>query len=159
MTLTSPGLPNPLPGENISCHLADSEGRFPPIIVPAFEVMPGTVFSCDIEGLMVPDYPGVTATINLGFQSSLFNEPFDITNQVLTIYRCSAGERYPCTMHTVLKTLKYKLINTTPCMCMNRLSQLLFYVSSWSTLVVSRPSFISDGRTTRPGIDCIWACQ
>ncbi len=94
MTLTSPGLPNPLPGENISCHLADSEGRFLPIIVSAVEVMPGTVFSCDIEGLMVPDYPGMTATIKLGFQSSL-NEPFDITNQALTIFNCSAGERYP----------------------------------------------------------------
>ncbi|XP_064398654.1 hepatocyte growth factor receptor-like isoform X2 [Halichondria panicea] len=91
VTLTSPGLPNLLPGESFYCHLADSEGRFPPIIVPAVEVTPGTVFSCDIEGL-VPDYPGVTATINLGFQNSLFNEPFDITNQALTIYRCSAGE-------------------------------------------------------------------
>ena len=90
VTLTSPGLPNPLPGESFYCHLADGEGRFPPIIVPAVEVTPGTVFSCDIEGL-VPDYPGMTATINLGFQSSL---PFDITNQALTIYRCSAGERY-----------------------------------------------------------------
>ena len=86
-------LPNPLPGENISCHLADSEGRFPPILLPAVEVIPGTVFSCDIEGL-VPDYPGVTATINLGFQSSLFNEPFNVTNQALTIYNCSAGKRY-----------------------------------------------------------------
>ena len=93
MTLTSPGLPNLLPGESFYCHLADSEGRFPPIIVPAVEVTPGTVFSCDIEGL-VPDYPGVTATINLGFQSSLFNEPFDITNQALVIYNCSAGKRY-----------------------------------------------------------------
>ncbi|XP_064398639.1 plexin-A2-like [Halichondria panicea] len=92
VTLTSPGLPNPLPGENIFCHLADSEGRFPPIIVPAVEVTTGTVFSCDIERL-VPDYPEVlSATINLGFQSSLFNEPFDITNQALTIYKCSAGE-------------------------------------------------------------------
>ncbi len=98
MTLTPPGLPDLLPGENISCHLADSEGRFPPIIVPAVEVTPGTVFRCDIEGL-VPDYSGVTATINLGFQSSLFNEPFDITNQALTIYRCSAGERYPSMIH------------------------------------------------------------
>ena len=93
MTLTSPGLPDLLPGENISCHLADSQERFPPVIVPAVEVTPGTVFSCDIQGL-VPDYPGVTAIINLGFQSSLFNVPFDITNQALTIYRCSAGERY-----------------------------------------------------------------
>ncbi|XP_064398640.1 plexin-A2-like [Halichondria panicea] len=84
-------LPNPLPGENISCHLADSEERFPPIIVPAVEVTPGIVFSCDIEGL-VPDYPGVTAIINLGFQSSLFNEPFNVTNQALTIYNCSAGK-------------------------------------------------------------------
>ena len=92
MTLTSPGLPNLLPGENISCHLADSEGRFPPIIVPAVEVITGTVFICDIQGL-VPDYPGVTAIINLGFQSSLFNVPFDITNQALTIYNCSAEER------------------------------------------------------------------
>ncbi len=93
VTLTTPGLPDLLPGENTSCHLADSQGRFPPIIVPAVEVTPGTVFSCDIQGL-VPDYPGVTAIINLGFQSSLFNMPFDITNQALTIYRCSAGERY-----------------------------------------------------------------
>ena len=93
VTLISPGLPDLLPGENISCHLADSRRRFPPIIVQAVEVTPGTVFSCDIQGL-VPDYPGVTATINLGFQSSLFNVPFDITNQALTIYRCSAGERY-----------------------------------------------------------------
>ncbi|XP_064398663.1 hepatocyte growth factor receptor-like [Halichondria panicea] len=91
VTLTSPGLPNPLPGESFYCHLADSEGRFPPIIVPAVEVIPGTVFSCDIEGL-VPDYPGVTANINLGFQSSLFNLSFDITNQALTIYNCSAGK-------------------------------------------------------------------
>ncbi len=43
---------------------------------------------------MVPDYLGVTAIINLGFQSSLSNEPFNITNQALTIYNCSAGERY-----------------------------------------------------------------
>ncbi|XP_064398989.1 plexin-A4-like [Halichondria panicea] len=34
----------------------------------------------------------MTATINLGFQSSLFNETLDITNQALIIYRCSAGE-------------------------------------------------------------------
>ena len=92
VTLTSPGLTDPLSGESFSCHLADDEGRFPPIIVPAIEVTPGTVFSCDIQGL-VPDYPGVTATINLGFQSSLFNVPFDTTNQAFTIYRCSAGER------------------------------------------------------------------
>ncbi len=93
MTLTSHGLPDLLPGENISCHLADSQGRFPPIIVPAVEVTPGTVFSCDIQGV-VPDYPGLTATINLGFQSSLFNVPFSITNEVLLIYNCSAGERF-----------------------------------------------------------------
>ncbi|XP_064398652.1 plexin-A2-like [Halichondria panicea] len=91
VTLVSPGLPFLMSGETFFCHLADGEGRFPPIIVPAVEVTPGTSFSCDIEGL-VPDYPGVTSTINLGFQSSLFNEPFDITNQALTIYRCSAGE-------------------------------------------------------------------
>ncbi len=78
--------------------MADSQGRFPPIIVPAVEVTPGTVFSCDIQGL-VPDYPGVTAIINLGFQSSLFNVPFYITNQALTIYRCSAGERYHSLIH------------------------------------------------------------
>ena len=93
VTLTPPGLPDLLPGENIFCHLADSQGRFPPIIVPAVEVTPGTVFSCDIQGLM-PDYPGVTATINLGFQSSLLNVPFYITNRALAIYNCSAGERY-----------------------------------------------------------------
>ena len=91
VTLTS-GLPSLLAGETFSCHMADNEGRFPPIIVPAVEVTPGTVFSCNITG-MVPDYAGVTATINLGFQSSLFNVSFDITNQALTIYRCSAGER------------------------------------------------------------------
>ena len=93
VTLASPGLPFLMSGETFSCHLADSEGRFPPITVPAVEVTQGTVYNCNITGL-VPDYPGVTATINLGFQSSLFNEPFDITNQALTIYRCSAGERY-----------------------------------------------------------------
>ncbi|XP_064398643.1 plexin-A2-like isoform X2 [Halichondria panicea] len=91
VALTSPGLPFLLAGETFSCHLADSEGRFPPITVPAVEVTQGTVYNCSITG-MVPDYHGVTATINLGFQSSLFNEPFDITNQALTIYRCSAGE-------------------------------------------------------------------
>ncbi|XP_064398635.1 plexin-B1-like isoform X2 [Halichondria panicea] len=89
LTVTLPYL---LHGENISCHLADDKGRFPPIIVPAVGVTPGTVFSCDIEGLVVPDYLGVTAIINLGFQSSLSNEPFNITNQALTIYNCSAGE-------------------------------------------------------------------
>ena len=93
VNLTSPGLPALLPGETFSCHVADSEGRFPPIIVPAVEVTQGTVYNCSIAE-MVPDYAGVTATINLGFQSSLFNVPFDITNQALIIYRCSAGERY-----------------------------------------------------------------
>ncbi|XP_064399093.1 plexin-A1-like isoform X2 [Halichondria panicea] len=91
VNLTSPGLPALLPGETFSCHVADSEGRFPPIIVPAVEVTQGTVYNCSIAE-MVPDYAGVTATINLGFQSSLFNVPFDITNQALIIYRCSAGE-------------------------------------------------------------------
>ncbi len=128
MTLTSPGLPNPIPGENITCHLANSEGRFPPIIVPAVEVIPGTVYSCDIEGL-VPDYPGVTATINLGFQSSLFNEPFDITNQALTIYRCSAGKRY-APIYQLFRTslvFQYELINATP---HDSIEQLLLYVCS-----------------------------
>ncbi len=120
MTLTSPGLPNLLPGESFSCHLEDSEERFPPIIVPAVEVTPGTVFSCDIEGLV--DYPGVIAIINLGFQSSLFNEPFDITNQALTIYRCSAVERYAI-FNFRTPTHDYHLIHALvfqkwlPCIC------------------------------------------
>ena len=65
MTVSSPGLPAPLSGESFSCHLADSEDRFPPIVVPALEISPSTEFSCDITGL-VPDYQGVTAGVCVG---------------------------------------------------------------------------------------------
>ena len=110
MTVSSPGLPAPLSGESFSCHLADSEDRFPPIVVPALEISPSTEFSCNITGL-VPDYQGVTAgvcvcvcvfsvtyllfhtVLNVGFESSLFTTPFDISNGALTIYRCSNGTR------------------------------------------------------------------
>ena len=49
VSLNSPGLPAPLPGESFFCHLADSQDRFS-IMVPAVEVTPSTVFSCDLEG-------------------------------------------------------------------------------------------------------------
>ena len=60
MTLSSPGLPVPLTGEMFSCHLSNSEDRFPPIVVPAIELTPRTVYSCNIRG-RIPVYDGVSA--------------------------------------------------------------------------------------------------
>ena len=48
----------------ISCHFADSKGRFSPIRVPAVEVTPRTEYTCDIGG-MIPDYEGVIAGLSL----------------------------------------------------------------------------------------------
>ena len=55
-----PGLPSTLENETYSCHLEDSEGRFPPIIVSAVEVTPGTSYTCNITN-QIPDYDGVQA--------------------------------------------------------------------------------------------------
>ena len=59
MTLNSPGL-STVSFERLSCYLADSEDRFPSFVVPAIEVTPRRVFTCNIEG-RVPDFPGMTA--------------------------------------------------------------------------------------------------
>ena len=47
MSVSGPGLPALLPGENYSCHLADNEGRYN-ITVPAIAVSEGVNYTCDI---------------------------------------------------------------------------------------------------------------
>ena len=52
--------------------------------------------------------------MDVGFESSLFTTPFDISNGVLTIYRCFNGTRYyiSCNKYAVrINNDLYKLIN------------------------------------------------
>ena len=56
----SPGLPALLINESYSCHLADLQGRFSPILVPAVEVVAGTQYTCNITG-EVPSFNGSQA--------------------------------------------------------------------------------------------------
>ena len=60
ITLNQPGLPAPIPGEIFFCHLSNSKGKFPPIIIPAVELITRTTYSCTLQG-RVPNYDGVAA--------------------------------------------------------------------------------------------------
>ncbi len=60
VNISSPGLPGLLPGESYSCCLKDSQGRFPPIVVPAFEITPRTVFHCQLDERLL-NYTGTSA--------------------------------------------------------------------------------------------------
>ena len=60
--MSGPGLPDLLPAESYSCHLAESELRFN-ITVPAVTVNIGTSYTCNITD-RVPSYSGITAGRN-----------------------------------------------------------------------------------------------